>query len=101
MNSCKNKLLIFVLFIKLSELTIAAVPGVVPVQDHEEGRHDQEQDVGGGVDELGNVRGEGVVVLAPVDGTRAPLQVSPHLGSHPAEFTDTCAWSHRDGDITC
>ena len=77
------------------------MPGVVPVQDHEEGRHDQEEDVGGGVDELGDVGGEGVVVLAPVDGTRAPLQVSPHLGSHSAEFTDTCAWSHRDGDITC
>ena len=61
----------------------------------------QEEDVGGGVDELGDVRGEGVVVLTPVDGTRAPLQVPPHPGSHSAEFTDTCAWSHRDGDITC
>ena len=55
------------------------MPGVVLVQDHEEGRHDEEQDVGGGVDELGDVRGEGVVVLAPVDGTRAPLQMPPHL----------------------
>ena len=60
-------------------LTVSAVPGVVLVQDHEEGRHDEEQDVGGGVDELGDVRGEGVVVLAPVDGTRAPLQMPPHL----------------------
>ena len=55
------------------------MPGVVLVQDHEEGRHDEEQDVGGGVDELGDVRGEGVVVLTPVNGTRAPLQMPPHL----------------------
>ena len=55
------------------------MPRVVLVQDHEEGRHDQEEDVGGCVDELGDVGGEGVVVLTPVDGTRAPLQVSPHL----------------------
>ena len=75
----------------MGKLTIAAVPRVVPVQDHEEGRHDQEEDVGGRVDELGDVGGEGVVILTPVDGTGAALQVSPHHESqisHPAKFTD-------------
>ena len=75
----------------MGKLTIAAVPRVVPVQHHEEGRHDQEEDVGGRVDELGDVGGEGVVILTPVDGAGAALQVSPHHGSqisHPAKFTD-------------
>ena len=75
------------------------MPRVVLVQDHEEGRHDQEEDVGGRVDELGDVGGEGVVVLTPVDGTRAPLQVSPHLGSLTRQSSlttaPTRAWSHR------
>ena len=58
--------------------TIATVPGVIPVEDHQEGRHDEEQHVRDGVDELGDVRGEGVVVLTPVYGTGAPLQMAPH-----------------------
>ena len=53
--------------------------GVVAVEEHEEGRHHEEEHVGGGVDELGDVRGEGVVLLAPVDGARPALQVPPHL----------------------
>ena len=53
--------------------------GVVSVQQHEEGRHHEEEHVGGGVDELRDVRGEGVVILAPVDGARPTLQVPPHL----------------------
>ena len=60
---------------------MSTVPRVVPVEDHEEGRHHQEEDVGGGVDKLRDVGGEAVVVLAPVDGAGAPLQVSPHLRS--------------------
>ena len=58
---------------------MSAVSGVVSVQQHEEGRHHEEEHVGGGVDELGDVRGEGVVLLAPVDGARPTLQVPPHL----------------------
>ena len=58
---------------------MSAVFGVVSVQQHEEGRHHEEEHVGGGVDELGDVRGEGVVILAPVDGARPTLQVPPHL----------------------
>ena len=59
--------------------TITTVPGVLPVKEHEEGRHDEEEDVGDGVDELRDVGGEGVVLLAPVDGARPTLQVPPHL----------------------
>ena len=78
-NSCTNSTCAHLyIFIKLYKLTIAAVSCVVLVEDHEEGRHDQEENVGGGVDELGDVGGEGVVVLTPVDGTRAALQVLPH-----------------------
>ena len=58
---------------------MSAVFGVVSVQQHEEGRHHEEEHVGGGVDELRDVRGEGVVLLAPVDGARPTLQVPPHL----------------------
>ena len=68
-----------------------AVLGVVAVEEHEEGRHHEEEHVGGGVDELGNVRGEGVVVLAPVDGAGAALQVSPHL---PGSLTPGDLTSH-------
>ena len=57
---------------------IATVPGVLLVQDHQEGRHNEEQDVGDGVDELCDVRREGVVVLTPVYGAGAPLQMAPH-----------------------
>ena len=58
--------------------TIATVPGVVLVQEHQEGRHHEEEDIGDGVDELRNVGREGVVLLAPVDRTGASLQVFPH-----------------------
>ena len=61
--------------------TITTVPGVLPVEEHEEGRHDEEEDVGDGVDELRDVGGEGVVLLTPVNGTRAPLQMTPHADS--------------------
>ena len=61
--------------------TITTVPGVLPVEEHQEGRHDEEEDVGDGVDELRDVRGEGVVVLTPVYRTGAPLQMAPHTGS--------------------
>ena len=58
--------------------TVTTVPGVVLVQEHQEGRHHQEKHVGDGVDELRDVGREGVVVLAPVDGTGPSLEVSPH-----------------------
>ena len=60
---------------------IATVPGVLLVQDHQEGRHDEEEHIGDGVDELCDVGREGVVVLTPVYRTGAPLQMAPHTGS--------------------
>ena len=42
---------------------IATVPGVLLVQDHQEGRHNEEQHVGDGINKLSNVWGEGVIVL--------------------------------------
>ena len=59
-------------------LTFSTVPGIVSVKMNEEGRHYKEEDVGHGVDELSNVGGEGVVVLAPVDGTGPSGNVTPH-----------------------
>ena len=58
--------------------TITTLPGVLLVQEHQEGRHYEEQHVGDGVDELRDVRGEGVVVLTPVYRAGAPLQMAPH-----------------------
>ena len=52
---------------------------IVPVKMHEEGRHDEEENVGDSVDELSNVGGEGVVLLAPVDRAGPPVKVAPHL----------------------
>ena len=43
--------------------TIATVPGVLLVQNHQEGRHNEEQHVGDGINKLSNVWGEGVIVL--------------------------------------
>ena len=47
------------------------------VEVDEEGRDDDEEDVGEGVDKLCNVGGEGVVVLAPVHGAGAPGGMLP------------------------
>ena len=66
---------------------IATVPGVLLVEDHQEGRHNEEQHVGDGVDELCDVGREGVVVLTPVYRARAPLQMAPHTRSHSDSFT--------------
>ena len=52
---------------------------IVPVKMHEEGRHDEEENVGDSVDELSNVGGEGVVLLTPVDRAGPPVKVAPHL----------------------
>ena len=59
--------------------TIATVPGVLLVEEHQEGRHDEEQHVGDGVDKLGDVGREGVIVLTPVYRAGAPLQMAPHV----------------------
>ena len=48
------------------------------MQEHEEGRHDQEDEVGHGVEELGDERGEGVVLLAPVHGRAPPAHRQRH-----------------------
>ena len=61
---------------------IATVTRVLPVQDHQERRHNEEEDIGDGVDELRDVRGEGVVVLTPVYRAGAPLQMAPHAHNH-------------------
>ena len=53
---------------------------------NEEGRDDDEEDVGEGVDKLCNIRREGVVVLTPVDRTGAPLSVDPLQGVHPPGY---------------
>ena len=45
------------------------------MQVHEEGRHDEEQRVGDGVEEFGDDGRERVVLLAPVHGRGAPVQV--------------------------
>ena len=60
--------------------TVTTVSGVVLVKHHQEGRHHEEEYVGDCVDELRDVGGEGVVLLTPVNGTGAPLQVTPHAG---------------------
>lgn len=62
--------------------TIATVTRVLLVQDHQEGGHDEEEHIGDGVDELCDVRREGVVVLTPVYGTGPPLQMAPHTRNH-------------------
>ena len=51
---------------------------VVPVEDHEEGGHDKEENIGDSVDELCHVWSVGVVVLAPINGRRSSLQMFPH-----------------------
>ena len=61
--------------------TITTVPGVLLVEEHEEGRHDEEEDIRDGVDELRDVGGEGVVLLTPVYGAGASLQMTPHADS--------------------
>ena len=53
--------------------------GIVLVKMHEERRHDEEENVGDGVDKLCNVWREGVVLLAPVNGTGPPVKVAPHV----------------------
>ena len=55
--------------------------GIIPVKIHEEGRHDEEEKVGHGVDELSNVGREGVVLLTPVDGAGPWVEVAPHYRS--------------------
>ena len=45
---------------------------------HEEGRHDEEEEVGHGVDELSNVGRESIVLLAPVNGAGSSVKVAPH-----------------------
>ena len=45
------------------------MPGIVPVEMHQEGRHDEEEKIRHRVDELSDVGGERVILLAPVDGT--------------------------------
>ena len=54
---------------------------IVPMKMHEEGRHDEEENVGDSVDELCNVGGEGVVLLTPVNRAGPPVKVAPHLNS--------------------
>ena len=60
--------------------------GVRPVQVDEDGRHQQEQDVGHRVPELGDVGGVGVVGLAPVH-RRAP---SHQVAGKPPHIYFTC-----------
>ena len=48
---------------------------------HEEGRHDEEEKVRHGVDELSNVGREGVVLLTPVNGAGPWVEVAPHARS--------------------
>ena len=43
------------------------VSRVVSVEDHEEGGHDKEENIGDSVDELCHVGSVGVVVLAPIN----------------------------------
>ena len=59
--------------------TIATVTRVLLVQDHQEGGHDEEEHIGDGVDKLGDVGREGVIVLTPVYRAGAPLQMAPHV----------------------
>ena len=49
---------------------------------HEEGREDEEEDVGECVDKLCNVGGEGVVLLAPVHRARPTVCVLPVKNKH-------------------
>ena len=59
--------------------TSTTVTGVVSVEQHQKGWHNEEQDVGCGVDELCYVGREAVVLLAPVNGAGAPLKMFPHF----------------------
>ena len=59
-------------------LTLSTVSCIVPVKIHEEGRHDEEEEVGHGVDELSNVGRESVVLLAPVNWAGPSVEVTPH-----------------------
>ena len=52
---------------------------VLLVEVHEEGGHHEEEQVGHCVEELGDQRGEGVVLLAPVHGGTAAAQL---IGEH-------------------
>ena len=49
---------------------------------YEEGREDEEEYVGEGVDKLCNVGGEGIVLLTPVHRTRASVSVLPVKQRH-------------------
>ena len=77
-----------------------------PVQEHEEGRHDQEDEVGDSVEELGDERREGVVLLAPVHGGAAPVQMAEHgetfyyLSTTPV-LLDLKAKGKNEGVIFC
>ena len=53
------------------------MPGIGLVEMNEEGRDDDEEDVGEGVDKLCNIRREGVVVLTPVHRAGAPGSMRP------------------------
>ena len=59
---------------------------------HEEGRHDEEEKVGHGVDELSNIGREGVVLLAPVNGAGPWVEVVPHTRSI-ITVHNTCKYS--------
>ena len=53
------------------------MPGIRLVKIHEEGREDEEENVGECVDKLCNVRRDGVVFLTPVYGRGTTLGVLP------------------------
>ena len=58
------------------------MPGVGLVKMYEEGREDEEENIGEGVDKLCNVGREGVVVFTPVNRTGATHGVLPVKERH-------------------
>ena len=69
-------------------LTLSTVSCIVPVKIHEEGRHDEEEEVGHGVDELSNVGRESIVFLTPVNGAGSSVEVAPHSTDMFTWFTE-------------
>ena len=54
------------------------MPGIVLVEMHQEGRHDEEEKIRHSVDELSDVGGESVILLAPVNWTGPSVKVAQH-----------------------